>query len=396
MKPRIVHKTPTLTWAEVNLRAIFHNLKVIRHLATVNRLSSIPFLKVTKERIQKTKILSVIKANAYGHGIKEVGLSLEKEGVDFLGVSDVQEGILLRKSGIKKPIVLFESTLPAFAREIIRYQLTPTICTWDLAYALDRYAKRRNKTVNVHVKVDTGMGRLGVWHLQARDFIIQVHHLKNLRIEGIYTHFPVADTDRAFTEKQMAQLYDLVCSLDERGIIIPLIHAANSMGLAGYKTSILNLARPGLMIYGLYPQEALKKRIHLRQALNVHSTIIFIKKIAKGRGVSYGRTFISKKNMTVATIPIGYSNGYPRALSNKAYVLIGGQRCPVLGRVTMDQVVVDVSHVKNVRVGMRVVILGKQGKETISAEELAQKANTINYEVICNLGNLLPKIYLGK
>ena len=212
-------------------------------------------------------------------------------------------------------------------------------------------------------------------------------------MRGIYTHFPVADTDRAFTKGQVACLYKLVKKLDRSGLIVPFIHAANSMGLAGYKTRILNLSRPGLMLYGLYPHPSLCKKIQLKPVLNVRSHVIFLKKVAKGRSVSYGRTFFTKKDMLVATIPIGYNDGYFRALSNKAAVLINGIRCPVVGRVTMDQIMVDATDVKGIKLGDSVVILGSQKKENISADELAAHAGTISYEIVCSLGNRLPKVY---
>ena len=193
----------------------------------------------------------------------------------------------------------------------------------------------------------------------------------------------------------MKSLYDLVTRLDRTGIIIPYIHAANSMGLAGYETHILNLARPGLMLYGLYPHPSLKKRIRLKPVLSVRSCVIFLKEVRRGRSVSYGRTFFTKRDMCVATVPIGYSDGYFRALSNKAFVLVAGVRCPVIGCVTMDQIMVDVSSVKDVRLGSPVVILGSQRSEHIGADELAEYAGTISYEIVCNLGSRLPRVYKG-
>jgi alanine racemase len=241
--------------------------------------------------------------------------------------------------------------------------------------------------------VDTGMGRLGVWHEEAFDFIRQVSRLRHLRIMGIFTHFPAADTDRAFTKEQIQHLYDLVKKLDRSGTIIPYIHAANSMGLAGYRTHILNAARPGLMLYGLYPHPGLRKKIFLKPVLSVRSRVIFLKEIKKGRSISYGRTFFTRRDMRVATVPIGYNDGYFRLLSNRAAVLIDGRRAPVIGRVTMDQIMVDVSRVKKARVGSPVTVLGVQKKECISADELAEHADTINYEIVCSLGGRLTHRY---
>ena len=251
------------------------------------------------------------------------------------------------------------------------------------------------QNVPIHIKIDTGMGRLGIWHKEALSFVQDIHRLRCLTIDGIYTHFPSADMDRKFTQKQIEQLRDLAEKLNKQGFAVPYIHAANSMGLAAYKTDLLNLARPGLMIYGLYPHLGLKKKINLKPAMSVRSKIIFLKKITRGRSISYARTFIAPHNMTVATIPIGYSDGYSRRFSNKASVLIAGRRCPIVGRVTMDQIVVDVSLVKNVRLEMPVVILGRQAEESITADELASYSETINYEIVCQLGNRLPRVYKG-
>ena len=365
------------TWAEVDLKAVRHNLQEVQKLAGA-----------------RTELLPVVKGDAYGHGIIEIALLLNGSQVNFFGVSDVAEGITLRRAGIKKSILLFESTLAEQAKLIAEYDLTPTICTHELAATLNRYAQLTGKKIDIHIDVDTGMGRLGVWHKDAEAFIERiVRENLNLTIKGIYTHFPSAESDRRFTQSQIEHLHQVVTRLDKKGVVVPYIHAANSMGIVGYKTKILNLARPGLMLYGLYPDDRLKKKIRLNPALSVKSKVMFVKDVVKGRSISYGRTFIAKKNMTVATLAIGYRDGYLRALSNKSSVLIDGKRCPVVGRVTMDQIMVDVSKVKTVRPGMEAVVLGRQGKEEISAEELATLAGTINYEIVCSLGNRLTRIY---
>lgn len=382
-----------LTYCEIDLNAVKHNLKEIVKLSAKNRfdLPTRPHFRKKMRGIET--ILAVIKADAYGHGAERIALLLDKAGVGFFGVSDVHEGIALRKIGITKPILLFESTLDSHVRKIADFRLMPTVCSLQLACSLNRYAQAKRKVIDIHIKVDTGMGRLGIWHEEAFDFIKEVGKLKFLRIMGVFTHFPAADTDRKFTENQIRHLYRLVTRLDQSGLIIPYVHAANSMGLAVYRTHILNLARPGLMLYGLYPHPALKKKIRLKPVLSVRSQVIFLKNIKKGRSISYGRTFFTKSDMLVATIPIGYNDGYFRAFSNRASVLIGGTRCPVVGRVTMDQVMVDASHVKDIRLGDPVTILGRQKSERISADELAGHAGTINYEIVCSLGNRLPKVY---
>lgn len=364
------------TWAEVNLNAIQHNFHQIKRLAGPH-----------------TEILCVVKGDAYGHGMVKVSALLDKLGTNLFGVSDIEEGMVLRKNGLTKPILLFESTLSSHARQIVDDNLTPTICTLELANSLNRYARARGRRIDIHIDVDTGMGRLGVWHEEAFQFIQKVNRLTNLSIKGVYTHFPVADTDPKFTKSQMGHLYELISHLDRIGVVVPYIHAANSMGLVNYKTQLLNLVRPGLMLYGLYPSPRLKTKLKLKPALSVRSKIVFLKKVISGQGISYGHTFIAPKDMKVATLAIGYRDGYLRCLSNRAFVLIEGKRCPIVGRVTMDQIMVDVSKLKSIKIGTTAVILGTQNGNSISADELAEYANTISYEIVCNLGNHLPRVY---
>ncbi|MBZ0166909.1 MAG: alanine racemase [Candidatus Omnitrophica bacterium] len=384
------------TWCEIDLGAVRYNLRQVKKLAARNE-----FLIPSRGGDKKIKtslmgVLCVIKADAYGHGMLEVSRIFDDEGVEMFGVSDINEGIALRDRGIKRPILLFESTLPEHIPFICEYNLTPTLCTLDFARRLDALARKLNKTIRVHIEIDTGMGRLGVWHTGALEYIAAVGQLRNLVIEGIFTHFPSADSDKKFTEHQIALMYNIILELDKTGLIIPYVHACNSMGLMGYHTSVLNLFRPGLMVYGQYPHKRVREVIDLRPALTVKSKVIFVKDIAPGRSISYGRTFIAKKTMTVATIPIGYNDGYLREFSNKGHVLIHGQRCKVLGMVTMDQIVVDVSKVPDVTEGTVATVLGTNLTQTITADELAKHAKTINYEILCHLGNRLPRVYVGE
>lgn len=379
-------------WAEIDLKALAHNFRAVRDLARRQFANGPVSSRIPVTKRHCPELLAVVKAEAYGHGMWPIVKRLDKLGIDFFGVSDVAEGVFLRWQGIKRPILLFESTLPRSIQPVVNYNLIPTICTLDYAQKLNRYAKSRRKRIDVHVKVDTGMGRLGVVYGEARSFIDQLMRLPNLSVKGIYTHFPLADTNPAFTKKQVERLSALIKGLDRTAQIIPYVHASNSVGL-GYKTNIFNLVRPGLMFYGLYPAPTLRKLVDLKPVMSVKAKVIFIKHIKPGQGVSYGHTFVARKNMTVATIPLGYSDGYLRCFSNKSSVLIQGRRCPVVGRVTMDQIMVDVSRLKNVHIGMEAVIMGKQSKEEVSADELARLAGTINYEIVCNLGNRLPRVY---
>ena len=215
----------------------------------------------------------------------------------------------------------------------------------------------------------------------------------NISVKGLYTHFPLADTNPTFTQNQIDDMYRMVSDLDRMGLVIPYIHGANSMGIAGYKTRVFNMVRPGLMLYGLYSASGYEDVVSLKPAMSVKARVLFVKDVEKGRGISYGHTFKAKQSMKTATIAIGYNDGFMRAFSNKADVLIDGKRCRILGRVTMDQIIVDVTGMKSVRVGTEVVIIGKQKNECISADELAKHADTICYEIVCSLGNRLPRIY---
>ncbi len=386
VEPAARHASHT-AWAEIDLSAIRWNFEQLRRLAA----GRLPARSSGGVR-DRSGILAVVKADAYGHGMIPTARLLAHSGADFLGVSDVREGIFLRERGIRGRILLMENAFPEDAPLICRYGLIPTICAWELAQSLDKAAARMRKKISVHVKIDTGMGRLGVRQQEAEDFIRRLQQLRRLTIEGIGTHFPLADTDAEFTRRQIAYFERLVDAL-RRQCPIPYVHAANSMGLAGYRSRVLNLARPGLMLYGLYPRPGLRRKIELVPAMQVKARIIYLKDVEKGRGISYGHTFVAPRRMKIATVAIGYSDGYFRSLSNRAGVLVAGRRCRVVGNVTMDQIMVDVTQAGKVSVGQEAVLVGRQGRQIISADELAEQAGTISYEVVCNLGNRLPRIY---
>lgn len=375
------------TWCELDLNALAHNFDQLQKLASKNMSRSLG-------------IMPVIKADAYGHGMTQVAECLNQYGCKYFSVSNVNEGLNLRATGFKQKILLFESTTASEAEDIVKYGLTPTVCVLELGQALDSCAHQAGVQVPVHIKIDTGMGRLGLNEDQALDFIQTLQaQCPNLILEGIYTHLPVADTDRDFTLGQMRRFRDMVYSLENQFITFTYVHAGNSMGLGDYKSDLFNLARPGIMLYGVYPLEDLKEKVHLKPVMTVKARIIFVQTIAKGRGISYGHTFKAKEDITVAILPIGYSNGFLRSLSNKAFVLVEGVRCPVIGRVTMDQIIVDVTAVtlsgRVPKIGDEAVIVGTQKGESISVDEIAHWADTISYEILCSLGNRLPRIYLS-
>ncbi|HOX53942.1 MAG TPA: alanine racemase [Candidatus Omnitrophota bacterium] len=357
------------TWVEIDLAALEHNFKQIKKLVG-----------------NKAKVLCVVKADAYGHGMVEVSKKLVKCGADYFGVASIDEAIKLRKSGIKLPILILELIPDEHAGSIVDYNLTQGISTEKLAQSLNNYARKKGKIAKVHIKIDTGMGRLGVWHEGALELVKKIKKLKNIKIEGIYTHFPCADTDRFFTNHQVRNFDTLIKRLNKNNIDIPFRHCANSVGVIDYKCSHLNLVRPGLMLYGIYPKENLRPKIELQPVMSFKTKVLFTKKIPQGRTVSYGRTYIARRPTSIATLPVGYSDGYLRVLSNKAEVLIKGARRKIAGRICMDQSMVDLNNLKNVSIGDEVVLVGKQGKEKITLEELASLAGTISYELACSIG----------
>lgn len=361
------------TWAEVNLNNLAYNFKQIKKLLA-----------------PKVKVMVTVKADAYGHGLIPVAKKLVSCGVDYLGVASIDEGIKLREAHIKLPILILGMVLKKDISPILRYNLFPMVCTQDLASALNKKACSLGKVINVHVKVDTGMGRLGVLYPDALAFIKNISRLKFVNIEGIFTHLAVADLDREFTLYQLELLSRLIMKLNNAGIRIPLKHAANSIGTIDFKESHFNMVRPGLVIYGLYPRGGLD--IKLKPVLNLKTQIIYFKRVPKGYGISYGHEYITKKDTTIAVLPIGYGDGYPRNLSNQAPVLIGGKRFKISGRVCMDQIMVDVGDFP-VKIGDEVVLIGAQGKKRITTEELAVLSGTISYEIVCGLGSRVPRIY---
>ena len=364
---------PTL--AEIDLDAIRHNLEIVSHIVKAD-----------------TRILGVVKADAYGHGIKEVSKAIV-DYVDYFGVASLDEARVLREIGIKKPILVIGAILPQEAEGVLKFNVIQTVSDLEIPRKLSKLAAAKNKKIKVHVKIDTGMGRIGFWHEEAVEFIKKIASLKNIIIDGIFTHFPDAEADKVFTHNQIRNFKRLVENLWANDVYIPVKHTANSMALIDFKDSHMNMVRPGLMMYGIYPKQSLMENILLKPALTLKTKITYVKSVPKGRSISYGMTYITKKPTKIATIPVGYGDGYSRHFSNKAHVLIKGARCPIVGRVCMDMCMVEVGHLKNVKVGEDVILIGSQASEIIRAEELAKLINTIPYEVLCNIGRRVPRIY---
>ncbi len=364
------------TWAEVNLDNLKYN-----------------FYQLKKLLRPKIKIMVTVKADAYGHGLIPVSRKLESCGVDSLGVASIDEGIKLREINIKLPILILGMILKEDISPVFKYKLTPTVCDKEFALVLNNKAKELGRPINIHIKVDTGMGRIGVLHQDAEKLVRYINKLKFVNIEGIFTHFAFADMNREFTQYQIDLFNRLINKLNKRGIHIPLVHTANSMGVIGYKNSHFNMVRPGLVIYGLYPSRNMRERIDLKPVLSLKTKVIYVKKVPRGHGISYGHEYTTKRNTRIATLPIGYGDGYSRSLSNLAPVLIKGKCFRIAGRICMDQVMVDVGG-NRIKTGDEVVLIGIQGKNKITAEELADLSNTIPYEIVCGLGSRIPRVYV--
>ncbi len=361
------------TWAEVNLNHLQYNFKKIKSLLNPD-----------------TKVLVTVKADAYGHGLIPVSRRLVDSGLDYLGVASIDEGIKLRKAGIRIPVLILGLILKDDIGPLFTYRLIPTVCDLKFAQALDKKAKSLKQKIPVHIKIDTGMGRIGIAPSAALELAGDIYKLKHVQIQGVFTHFPLADVDRKFTFSQISVFDKLVDDLKKEGMRIPLVHAANSAGLIRHIDSHFTMVRPGLVIYGLYPKKDLG--IDLKPVLSLKTRVVFVKQVKRGVGISYGLTYRTKRPTCIVTLPIGYGDGYPRNLSNLAYVLIGGRRFRISGRVCMDQIMVDVGSFKP-KIGQEAVLIGKQGKQKITAEELAALSGTISYEIVCGLGSRIPRIY---
>ncbi|MFH0771808.1 MAG: alanine racemase [Candidatus Omnitrophota bacterium] len=365
------------TWAEIDLDAIADNYRSI------------------KERVgEGAGVLAVVKANAYGFGIIEVARSLLSEGVPYLGVACVDEAVILREAGVKSPILILSSILPEEIKEAVRHNLTLTLCEKGLSLCVDKAARALNKRVLAHLKVDTGMGRLGIWHDKAESLIEYVSDLKNVSLEGIFTHFSSADEECAqYTFRQISDFKQLLEDVRLKGIEVRYVHAANSAGTILYKDSHFNMVRPGLMLYGLYPNDTTAKAIKLKPAMSLKTRIIFLKQTPAGRNISYGRSYTTERETLIATLPIGYADGLNRHLSNRGWVIIRGKRCPIVGRICMDHTMIDVGHLDKVSVGDEAVLIGSQADERITVEEIAHLLNTIPYEVVCWISSRVPRVY---
>jgi alanine racemase len=360
-------------WIEIDLKALSGNFASIREYVGKN-----------------VKIVATIKQNAYGHGLLPIAKSLAAQGADFFALEGIEEAIILRQAGFKQPILILTAILPQFASAIINYKLTPTLVSLELGRKLNQEAAKKNIKIPAHVKIDTGMGRLGPGYEQADDFINQLKKLQNISLEGIYTHFPVADCDKKYTQNQIKIFNDFILKLKAKGIEFKYRHCANSAAIMNFKSAHFNMVRPGLILYGLSPFN--KMPFKIKPVLSLRSRVIFIKDVKKGDTVSYGRTYKIKKTGKIATIAAGYADGYQRSLSNKAKVIINDKLFPLAGRICMDHTMIDIDGDKKIKVGDEVILIGKSSKHNISAEYLAGLANTISYEITTCLSTRIPRM----
>ncbi len=368
-------------WAEVNLDNIAHNVSEIR--------------KITNK---KTEIMGVVKADAYGHGVMEVARTLIDNGVSRLAVSMLDEAIQLRRNGIRVPILILSYTDPRRAEEIITNDVTQTVFSHDLAEALSDAAVKLDKNIKIHIKIDTGMTRVGFMPgYSAVKNVVQISKLPRIVIEGIFTHFASADErDKSYTYMQFEKFMSICSELNRIGLYIPIKHAANSAAVMEFPEMHLDMVRPGIILYGMYPSDEVDAgRLELRPAMTLKANVILVKDVEPQTCISYGRIFTTARPSRIATIPIGYADGYTRLLNGRAHVLIKGEMAPVVGKICMDQCMVDVTDLNNeVRVGDEVVLFGAQGGRRIPVESLAAGIGTVNYELVCIIGKRIPRFYL--
>lgn len=364
------------TWAEINLGNVAHNVKAFRRL--------IP---------QPTRLMAVVKAEGYGHGAVEVGRAALAAGADWLAVALVEEGIRLRQAGLAAPILVLGYLPPDAMGAVIQYHLTPGLVDLASLEMLEDEARLQRKKVGVHLKIDTGMGRLGARGSAGLELVARVLKSSHLELEGVYTHFAAADTeDKSFTLTQLDKFKSIVETIKKEKPQI-IAHCANSAAGLEIPEAYLDMVRIGISLYGLYPSPEVKPVIELRPVMSLHTNIAFVKEVPEGTPISYGCTYVTPRPSRIATLPLGYADGYMRLLSGKANVLIGGQRVPQVGRICMDYCMVDVTDLPDAGVGEPVVIFGSQGNQNISVDELAELIGTINYEIVCAVSARVPRYY---
>ena len=370
------------TWAEIDLDNLRYN-----------------FAEIKKAISQNAKLCAVVKADGYGHGAFEVAEVAIASGASYLAVAFLDEAVELRQKGIKIPILILGFTPSAQFDTIIEYDITQTIYNVESAKILSEKALKQNKKAKVHIKLDTGMSRIGFQTDEASiGQIKEIGKLQGLEVEGIFTHFAKADEkDSSATYQQFQSFTNAVNAIENDSLKIPIKHVANSAAIISYPQTHLDMVRPGIIIYGMYPsKEVPREKVRLKPVMSLKTRIAHVKSVPKGKAISYGGTYITQRQSLIATLPIGYADGYSRLLSSKAHVLVNGQRAPIVGRICMDQCMIDVTDVKEeVMQGDEVILIGSYGNESISAEDLADIIGTINYEITCGISKRVPRVYIS-
>jgi alanine racemase len=359
-----------LSWVDIDLAALRHN-----------------FHQVQSRMRAGTQILGVVKSDAYGHGMIQVARELAACGVHSLAVSKFWEAQELRAHGIHLPVLILLGLEPADMEEAVKLKLRPVVFRLDHARRLSHIASRMQQPVRVHLKVDTGMGRLGVPFEEVPSFLEELLHLPGVELEGVLSHFAVADeADKTFSQDQIDRFRAVLNLLAKAGQTVTFAHISNSAGILDFPHAHFQLVRPGIMLYGSPPSDAIHNPADLRPVMSFKTRIIQLKEVPPNRPIGYGRTYTTQQASRIATLPVGYDDGYPRILSNLGRVLVRGTRAPLVGRVSMSMITIDVTHIPGTSEDDEVVLLGGQGDDRISAEEIAQLSNTINYEIYCSIG----------
>jgi alanine racemase len=366
-------------WAEINLGNLDYNIKQIR------------------QKAGGSETIGVVKADGYGHGAAAVSKVLLENGVKTLAVATLREAVSLRENGFTCPVVILGVTPDLYAGTLSEYNITPVTSSFENALAISAAAEAADKTVEVFVKVDTGMGRIGFLPDDACvEEYKRISRLPNLKIKGLFSHFATSDEkDKTYAQRQLSQFNTIYDKLKQAGADVPVRTIANSAAIMEIPESYFEAVRPGIILYGCYPsQEVDRSLLSLKPVMSVKANIVHLKKVLPGFSVSYGRKFTTERESLIATLPLGYADGYPRYLSGKGRAIVNGVYAPVVGNICMDQCMADVTDVPGVKLGDEVVLMGSQGGLVILADEIGEKTGTINYEVVCAFGQRLPKVYV--
>ncbi|GAA0177630.1 alanine racemase [Clostridium sediminicola] len=366
-------------WEEINLDNLVHNIKHIRKICKSN------------------EIMAVVKADAYGHGAIDIVPELLRNGANSCAVAVISEAIELRKAGVEAPILILGFTSPAHINELLKYDVEQTVFTYEYAELISKEASNNYKTAKIHICVDTGMGRIGFLpDRKSIEDVYKISKLPNIKIEGVFSHFSTADeNDKSYTYNQAEKFNDFCNELVSLGIKFEKKHIGNSAAAMDLPDFHYDAIRPGIILYGYYPSREVNiKKLNLKPVMQLKTNIVHIKNLSKGYSVGYGRDFITTRESVIATLPVGYADGYTRALNGKAKVIVNGCFAPVIGKICMDQCMIDVTDIEDVKVGNEVILIGNNGDKKFDADDIAEAIGTINYEVVCMISRRVPRVYI--